>query len=94
MNLGRKEIEKIPVQILTLKTTDSTHNAVVALMRLDSTGKILTRATGVLINSRVILTAGHVNYKPYQDAANSMFIKLWRDVKHSTINRYFAFVVN
>jgi hypothetical protein len=26
--------------------------------------------------------------------ANSVFIKLWRDVKHSTINDYFAFVVN
>ena len=26
--------------------------------------------------------------------ANSVFIKLWLDVKHSTINRYFAFVVN
>ena len=27
-------------------------------------------------------------------AANSVFIKLWLDVKHSTINHYFAFVVN
>jgi hypothetical protein len=26
--------------------------------------------------------------------ANSVFIKLWLDVKHSTINRYFASVVN
>ena len=25
---------------------------------------------------------------------HSVFIKLWLDVKHSTINRYFAFVVN
>src|SRR4051794_13934347 len=25
-------------------------------------------------------------------AANSVFIKLWGDVKHSTLNRYFAFV--
>ncbi len=31
------------------------------------------------------------NSKP---AANSVFIKLWLDVKHSTINHYFAFVVN
>ena len=23
-----------------------------------------------------------------------VFIKLWRDIKHSVINRYFAFVVN
>ncbi len=53
--------------ILIAKTPDSTHNTVVAIMRLDSTGKILTRATGVLINSRVILTAGHVNYKRYPD---------------------------
>ena len=27
-------------------------------------------------------------------APNSVFIKLWLDVKHSTINHYFAFVVN
>jgi hypothetical protein len=27
-------------------------------------------------------------------AGNSVFIKLWLDVKHSAINRYFAFVVN
>lgn len=27
-------------------------------------------------------------------AGNSVFIKLWRDVKHSTLNHYFAFVVN
>jgi hypothetical protein len=27
-------------------------------------------------------------------AANSVFIKLWLDVKHSTINHYFALVVN
>ena len=27
-------------------------------------------------------------------AYNSVFIKLWRDVKHSTLNHYFAFVVN
>ena len=27
-------------------------------------------------------------------AANSVFIKLWLDVKLSTINHYFAFVVN
>jgi hypothetical protein len=27
-------------------------------------------------------------------AHNSVFIKLWLDDKHSTINRYFAFVVN
>lgn len=54
-------------EILITKTIDSTHNAVVALMRLDSTGKVLTRATGVLINPRVILTAGHVNYKRYPD---------------------------
>jgi hypothetical protein len=26
-------------------------------------------------------------------AANSVFIKLWLDVKHSTLNHYFAFVV-
>lgn len=52
---------------LSLKTPDSTHNIVVAVMRLDSTGKILTRATGVLIHPRVILTAGHVNYKRYPD---------------------------
>jgi V8-like Glu-specific endopeptidase len=53
--------------ILATKTIDSAHNAVVALMRLDSNGKILTRATGVLIHPRVILTAGHVNYKRYPD---------------------------
>lgn len=54
-------------EILIAKTLDSTHNTVVAIMRLDSTGKIITRATGVLINPRVILTAGHVHYKPYPD---------------------------
>jgi hypothetical protein len=27
-------------------------------------------------------------------AANSVFIKLWLDVKHLIINCYFAFVVN
>ena len=27
-------------------------------------------------------------------AANSMFIKLWLEVKLSTLNHYFAFVVN
>jgi predicted acetyltransferase len=27
-------------------------------------------------------------------ACNSVFIKLWLDVKHSTLNHYFAFVVN
>lgn len=52
---------------LVTKTVDSTHNMVVAIMRLDSNGKILTRATGVLIHPRVILTAGHVNYKRYPD---------------------------
>ena len=26
--------------------------------------------------------------------ANSVFIKLWLDVRYSTINHYFAFVVN
>jgi hypothetical protein len=26
--------------------------------------------------------------------ANSVVIKLWLDIKRSTINRYFAFVVN
>nr|WP_294941521.1 trypsin-like serine protease [uncultured Mucilaginibacter sp.] len=52
---------------LSTKTADSTHNMVVAIMRLDSTGKILVRATGVLIHPRVILTAGHVSYKRYPD---------------------------
>ena len=27
-------------------------------------------------------------------ACNSVFIKLWREVKHSALNHYFAFVVN
>ncbi len=27
-------------------------------------------------------------------AYNSVFIKLWLDVKHSALNHYFAFVVN
>jgi V8-like Glu-specific endopeptidase len=54
-------------EIRIAKTLDSTHNTVVALMRLDSTEKIITRATGVLINPRVILTAGHVHYKRYPD---------------------------
>jgi hypothetical protein len=27
-------------------------------------------------------------------AANSVFIKLWRDVRHSTLNHYFAVAVN
>ena len=29
-----------------------------------------------------------------EPAGNSVFIKLWQDVKHSALNRYFAFVVN
>jgi hypothetical protein len=32
--------------------------------------------------------------KRLKTAANSVFIKLWQDFKHSTLNRYFAFVVN
>ena len=48
--------------LLLTKAIDSTHNTVVAIMRLDSTGKMRTRATGVLIHPNVILTAGHVNY--------------------------------
>ena len=27
-------------------------------------------------------------------AHNSVFIKLWLEVQHSTLNHYFAFVVN
>jgi len=48
--------------ILIAKSLDSTHNSVVAIMRFDSTGKLLTRATGVLIHPRVVLTAGHVRF--------------------------------
>ncbi len=32
--------------------------------------------------------------KRKQGTANIVFIKLWRDVKHSAVNHYFAFVVN
>ena len=54
--------------ILVAKTVDTSHNAVVAIMRYDSTGKLLTRATGVLIHPRVVLTAGHVRFvKTYKD---------------------------
>ena len=48
--------------LLIAKSPDSTHNSVVAIMRFDSTGKLLTRATGVLIHPGVILTAGHVRF--------------------------------
>lgn len=29
-----------------------------------------------------------------KNAHNIVFVKLWRNVKHSTLNHYFAFVVN
>lgn len=48
--------------VLVAKTIDSTHNSVVAILRIDSAGNILVGGSGVLINSQVILTAGHVNF--------------------------------
>jgi V8-like Glu-specific endopeptidase len=44
------------------KTKDSTHNSVVAIQIIDTSGKVLVRASGVLIHPKIILTAGHVNY--------------------------------
>lgn len=35
-----------------------------------------------------------VNNDKRKTTANTVFIKLWRDVKHSTLNHYFTFVVN
>jgi hypothetical protein len=43
------------------KTIDTTHNSVVAILRVDSTGKSFVFASGILIHPNVVLTAGHVN---------------------------------
>jgi hypothetical protein len=44
------------------KSIDTTHQSVVAILRVDSSGRAWINATGVLIHPQVILTAGHVNF--------------------------------
>ena len=44
------------------KSIDTTHLSVVAILRVDSTGKVCVSASGVLIHPQVVLTAGHVNF--------------------------------
>jgi len=44
------------------KTIDTTHHSVVAILRVDSSGREFVAGSGVLIHSRVVLTAGHVNF--------------------------------
>jgi len=44
------------------KSIDTTHHSVVAILRVDSTGKACVSASGVLIHPQVVLTAGHVNF--------------------------------
>jgi len=50
-------------QIVPLaKTIDTTYHSVVAILRVDSTGKPIMAGSGVLIHPNVILTAGHNNF--------------------------------
>jgi hypothetical protein len=44
------------------KSIDTSYISVVAILRVDSTGKTFMAASGVLIHPNVILTAGHVNF--------------------------------
>jgi hypothetical protein len=44
------------------KTIDTTHHEVIAVLRVDSSGRAFVAGSGVLIHPRVVLTAGHVNY--------------------------------
>lgn len=44
------------------KTIDLSHPSVVAILRVDTSGRAFINASGVLINPKVILTAGHVNF--------------------------------
>lgn len=44
------------------KTVDTVHNSVVAVLRLDSSGRSWVNGSGVLIHPRVVLTAGHVRF--------------------------------
>src|SRR5690348_16239898 len=50
-------------EILVAKSNDSTHNSVVAILRIDTADNVVVSASGVLIHPQVILTAGHVNFK-------------------------------
>lgn len=45
------------------KSIDTTHHSVVAILRVDSAGKPIVFASGVLIHPQVVLTAGHVNIR-------------------------------
>jgi V8-like Glu-specific endopeptidase len=47
---------------LLSKSTDTIHHSVCAILFTDTTGKVAVTGSGVLINPRVLLTAGHVNY--------------------------------
>lgn len=49
-------------EILLAKTVDTINQSVVAILRVDSTGKAIISGSGVLIHPNVILTAGHNNY--------------------------------
>src|SRR6476660_3619116 len=57
------EEQKNGADILIAKSVDSTHNSVIAILRVDTVDNVVLSASGVLINPRVILTAGHVNFK-------------------------------
>jgi Trypsin len=56
-------------EISLAKTVDTIYQSVVAILRVDSTGKTIMAGSGVLIHPNVILTAGHINY--------SNFTKWW-----------------
>src|SRR5262245_30579320 len=56
--------------ILVAKSVDSTHSSVMAILRVDTIGNIVVSASGVLINPRVILTAGHVNFQNAKASPN------------------------
>jgi len=63
------------------KTVDTNYQSVVAILRVDSTGKTIISGSGVLIHPNVILTAGHNNFsnaKTYWD-------------KHCSTTGYIAF---